>query len=301
MLGPRAFFCAGTVMLILAAACTVAAAQAPKGRVSITGEVGGCLPILDDVNRAIRLGNEAIDHYGWSSIDEIGVGYTFTADLRARCYGPLSLSVGVGQSFAETGIDFDQVITIKPRTDFYHVLAFYDIPYKPTPKTFLRVGAGPVFSSGAQLEVRHERRGVESGTEWIETATFKAKGTGAHALIETEMMLNQKTTLVLNFGYRMLNLDRTASTTDFRDWKRTGVQNPLADSDNDGVPNVYDLADTQDGQGYLTAGYLEVPLGLDGKPIIIDAEGRPLVSVRGMEKIDFSGLQASVGLRFYIF
>jgi hypothetical protein len=234
-------------------------------------------------------------------VDEIGVGYTFIADLRARVYGPITLSVGTGHSFARTGIDFDEVISIKPRTNFYHFRVFYDLPYKPKPRIFLRVGAGPVFASGAKLAVRHERRRVEGGTQWIESANFKAKGTGVHALLEAEMMLSQKSTLVLDLGYRALSLDRSSSAGDFRDWSRSEVLNPQEDSDGDGVPNLYDLADTEDGQGYVTAGFLDVPLGPDNLPILIDAAGHPLVGVRGLETIDFSGMQASVGLRFYLF
>lgn len=301
--GPRALVVAGTVVLVLAAVAATAQAQAPKGRVSITGQVGGCIPALSDVNRDIRLGNEALGRYGWSSMDQIGVGYTFTADLRARVYGPLALSLGVGKTIAHTNIDFDEVISVKPKVDFYHLRVFYDLPVKPMPRMFLRVGAGPVFASKAQVAVRHERRRVEGGIQWIETATFKANGTGVHALVESEMMLNQKTTLIIDLGYRMLSLSRDGNAGDFRDWNRSEVTNPLFDTDGDGIPNIYDLADTRpDQRGYLSAAFLEIAVDPSGRPALAPGTSdRPLIRVRGMDKIDFSGPQASVGLRFYLF
>jgi hypothetical protein len=319
--GSRALVVAGTVIVVLVAAAAVAQAQAPKGRVSITALAGGCLPALSDVNRDIRLGNDALKRYGWSPMKEINGGYTFTGDLRARVYGPFTLSFGRDQSFAQTGIDFDQVISVKPKVDFYHYRIFYNLPFKPMPKMILRVGAGLLdattrtipfplhdirLKAGAQVAVRHERRRVEGGTQWIESATFKAKGLGAHALIESELMLNQRTTLVIDVGYRQLSLNRSGDATNFLDWRRTEVETPERDLDGDGIINVYDLADyrdTEDGipqQGYLSASFLEVPLGPDGRPIDIGNQ-RALVHVRDLRKIDFSGPQASVGLRFYLF
>jgi hypothetical protein len=293
---------AGTIILVLVAAAAAAQAQAPKGRVSITGQVGGCLPALNDVNKDIRLGNDALKRYEWTTMKEINVGDTFTGDLRVRVLGPLTLSLGIGQSFAHTDIAFDQVISVKPRVEFYHFRVFCDLPFKPMPRMFLRVGGGPVDATSAQVVVRHERRGVEGGTQWVESATFKAKGMGAHALIESELMLNQRTTLVVDIGYRKLSLDRSGDGTNFLTWSRSGVETPERDVDGDGIINLWDLASSGtalDG-GYLSASFLDVPLAPDGRPIDI-GNRREQVRVRDLGKIDFSGPQASVGLRFYLF
>ena len=177
--GSRALVVAGTIVLVLVATSAAAQIPGPKGRASFTATVGGCLPALDDVNGDIARGNEALRSYGWSAMDEINLGYTFTGDLRARVYGPLSLSLGGGETAAQTDIDFDQVISVKPQMSFYHVRLFYDLPFKPMPKLYLRVGAGPVQSTSAKVSVRHERRATEGGTQWVESATFKAKGLGA--------------------------------------------------------------------------------------------------------------------------
>lgn len=55
--------------------------------------------------------------------------------------------------------------------------------------------------------------------------------------------------------------------------------------------------------GFLSQSFLEVPLsGIPPGPIPIGTGGqRELVYVRDLGKIDFSGPQASVGLRFYFF
>lgn len=299
--GSRALVVAGTVILVLVAA-TAAQAQAPKGRVSFSGLVGGCLPALGDVNRDIRRGNVVIEERKWIPIKEITTGFTFTGDLRARVYGSLTLSLGVGQSFANTEIgDFDQVISVKPKVVFYHVRALYDLPFKPMPRMFLRVGGGLVDATSAQVAVRHEKRIMQT-LNWIESATFKAKGLGAHALIESELMLNQRTTLVIDVGYRRLSLDRSGDGNDFRGWSRNGLE--LSDAltySSGNIYNVYTLANRDVG-GYLSESFLEVPLA-GGDPIPAPGTGgnRELVYVRDLRKIDFSGPQASVGLRFYLF
>jgi hypothetical protein len=299
--GPRARIVAGTVFLVLAAAVTAAHAQAPKGRVSITGQAGGCIPSLGDVNRDIRLGNEALQRYDWRSMDQIGVGFTFTGDLRARVYGPITLSLGLGHSFAQTGIDFNQVISVKPKVNFYHFRVFYDLPFKPKPRMFFRIGAGPVIATSARVDVRHEYREVEGGTVWVESARFRAKGTGVHALIESELMLNQKTTLIIDVGYRSLSLDRSGNANDFRDWSRTEVRNPQQVGEN-GFINLWDLATEGQAGGYLSASFLNL-FDSEGhrRAISVDGVERPRVWLRGMGKIDWSGPQASVGLRFYLF
>ena len=112
-------------------------------------------------------------------LNEIGVGYTFTGDLRARVYGPFTLSVGMGQSFAHTGHrlrrgHLDQAegrLLPRPRL------------LRPARSSRSRgcssaSAPGPVFAPAPRWRCAHERRRVEGGTQWIESATFKAKGTG---------------------------------------------------------------------------------------------------------------------------
>ena len=300
--GSRALVVAGTVILVLVAAAAAARAQAPKGRVSFSGLVGGCLPTLNDVNRDIRLGNVVIASRNWVPIKEINTGYTFTGDLRARVYGPFTLSLCIGQTFAHTSIgDFDQVITVKPRVAFYLGRILYDLPFKPMPRMALRVGGGLVDATNAQVAVRHEKRTMQT-LDWIESATFKAKGLGAHALLESELMLNQRTTLIIDVGYRRLSLDRKGEATNFLGWRRSGLSpsEAQADPDGDGIWTGYTLANDEAG-GYLSESFLEVPM-VGGHPIPTGAGGfRELVYVRDLKKIDFSGPQASVGLRFYLF
>jgi hypothetical protein len=302
--GSQALVVAGTIVLVLVATSAAAQIPGPKGRVSFTATVGGCMPALDDVNRDIARGNDALRSYGWSAMDEINLGYTFTGDLRARVYGPLTLSLGGGKTSAQTDVDFDQVISVKPTMSFYHVRLFYDLPFKPMQKTYLRVGAGPVQSTGAEVAVRHERRATEGGTQWVESATLKAKGLGVHVLLEGEMMLNQRTTLVLDVGYRQLSLDREGDENNFLDWSRGGLDpsEALGDPDGDGIITLWTLTDAAAG-GFLSESFLEVPLrGNPPGPIHIGPGGqRELVYVRDLGKIDFSGPQMSVGLRFYLF
>lgn len=272
---------------------TPSAAQELTTRLGMSAQVGGCLPALDDVNRQIGAGNEFLANQGWKQIDKVNLAFNFVGDLRGRIGGPIWASIGGGHVFGRTGIDFDEVVTIKPSASFYHLRLLYELPFRPRPRMLLRLGAGPTYASNGRLTVEHEARRVEGGTQRIEKVEFKAKGWGAHGFVEAEYMLTSRTTLVVDLGYRQLKLNEDSFS-----WKISEILLPNSDEDGDGVPNKFDL---NEDTGIIGNAFLEVLKEQDGSPQIINAAGEPRVIGRGIDSIDFSGALLNVGLRVYLF
>jgi hypothetical protein len=190
-------------------------------------------------------------------------------------------------------VDFDQVITIRPSAVFHHLRLLYEIPYRPRARMLLRAGAGPIHVPDARLKVQHEVRTVEEGVERIESVTFKGKGWGAHAFLEAEYILNSRTTLVADLGYRQLKINRGSLR-----WKISELDLPNEDHDDNGVPNKFDL---DENNGIVGSAFLEVLKDPDGRPQVINAAGEPAVVPRGVGSIDFGGPVLNVGLRVYLF
>lgn len=290
---------AALAILILAqiAAPAPAVAQELISRFGVTGQAGGGLMSMSDANDRIEVANEFLESKGWKTLSDLGLGFSFTGDVRYRVAGPFWLTAGGGYTFGQSGVDFDEVITIRPSGSVYHLRALYDIPFRPRPKMLLRVGGGPVYMPNAEFKVEHENRSpdVQGQTERIETLYFEGKGWGGAGLLEAEYLLTQKASLVVDLGYRYLKVDRDKIRWSIP--RLPGNTLPDQDEDGDGVVNRYDLDEEN---GIIANAFLEIQRNLGGEPII-DGEGRPLTEPRGLEKIDFSGPQLNVGLRYYIF
>jgi hypothetical protein len=261
---------------------------------------------MKDINSRIKAGNTFLKSQDWSTLNPVHLGFNFTGDLRARVTRSLSFSVGAGASLARSQIDFKQVITVRPSATFYHVRAQYLLPWRPLSSSMFSIGAGPVYFPKAKLQVTHEIRLDDNvGYERTVTAGFEGKGWGAHAYLQSETVLNQKTTLLLDLGYRLASISRDASKDT---WKISGIRDPLADGDGDGIPNQWDLNATEnpndpatrrDLPSYMTESFLQVEQ-FEGRPRT-DAKGKPYVTAKGKTDIDFSGVVLNVGLRFYLF
>lgn len=280
-------------------------AQDPLGRVSIGGNAAGGVFALGDVNDRIDQANsDYLRARGWKTLGSADIGFGFAGDLRARVYGPLSLSIGGGTLTATTELDFDEVISVNPTATFLQARVDYDLPWRPLPKVRLRLGAAAINATSAECEVRHEVRRVEGGTLRIETATFEGSGWGGQVILGAEYTMTEKITLTADLAYRQLSVDR-----DKFSYRITEIAQPAQDTDRDGVPNEFDLdLDTVDDDGdrvispntIVGSAFLETERYPSGDPIH-DADGRPVVRARGLEKIDFSGPMLHVGLRFYLF
>lgn len=267
------------------------AAEDPIERFSLAGQVGAGTLAMKDVNDRIQDGNEFLSRWGKTELDDLTYGFNFTWDLRTRLSQTLLFSLGGGLITGKSEINFDQVISVEPKSAFYYARMLYQLPFRPRPNLILRVGGGPVYLSSVELTVRHESRTTEAGTVRVETATFDGDGWGAQGMLEGELVLSEKVTLVADIGYRQAVISRGGY-----DWSITGLDLPQGDEDADGIPNQYDFTENS----FLPHSFLEVEIGPDGRPRT-EPDGRTVTTPVGSGDIDFSGVQANVGLRFYLF
>lgn len=269
-----------------------AQAADPIARIGITGQVGAGLIGMGDVNDHIGDGNLWLAERKWAEINEVKHGYNFSWDVRSRITGPFSVSVGGGQIFGQTKLDFDQVVTIRPSMNFYHLRGIYQLPFRPMGSMILSLGAGPVYIPEGKLKVEHEQRSAESGTERVETANFTGKGWGGHGFLQAELVFTEKITLITDLGYRYAKLSQ-----DSMDWTVTGRNLVFFDADNNNIVDAYE--DLTDGETYLPNSFLNVVR--DGPDVRTDNAGRPILNSKDGTDLDFTGVLLNVGLRFYLF
>ncbi len=250
----------------------------PTARVSIAGMLGASSLGMGDVNDQINRGNAFLADQDWIELDEIKRGFNFGWEVRSTVSGPFAGSLGGGLLSASSSVDFDQVIDVKPSATFYRARLDYMLPFRPKPSIRMFVGGGPLFLTDAKVEATHEARTVDGGVQRVDSATISGSSVGFEGLLAVEMVFNERITLVLDGGYRLAK-----ASGDDMEWKASRVANPVLDRDEDDVPDGLELGQ----ESYLRHAFL------DGN--------RVTPQVQGSQDIDFSGAQANVGLRFYLF
>jgi hypothetical protein len=271
----------------------------PTKRFSFAGQGGFAYYQMGDVNSRIRSGNRYLATQSWTELGSLHLGFNFTADFRARLTKRLGVSVGTGSTFGQSQVDFKQVITVKPSGNFYHARVTYLLPFRPISSTMLSAGAGPVYFPKATLKVTHEIRADDDvGYERTISAHFEGKGWGAHAFLQTETVLNDKATLVMDLGYRLATISRDEGKDD---WRISGLRDPYReDPDNYRLQNQYNL-NPGGLPSYETESFLEVVKQAGTNAPQVDSNGRPVVTAKDGMDLDFSGVVLNIGLRFYLF
>ncbi|MCA9757252.1 MAG: outer membrane beta-barrel protein [Candidatus Eisenbacteria bacterium] len=273
--------------LLLGALVHPAQAFDPSARFSLSGQLGASSLAMSDVNDEIADARVYMREQNWTVLDDVSSGFNFRGGLRADLFGPWMLDLGYGRISGSSSVDFDQVIDAAPSTNFYEGRLMYRVPWRPSEKVRFAVGAGFLGSTGAELKVTHEQRNVEAGVQRLETLTAKASGAGAVAVLEAELILNEMFTIVGDVGYRYLNL-----TQDSYELGISKVANPAVDgSDDDTTPEGRDLSDSSI---FRYSFIVE-----DQRGTLIQDDISTFV-VKDFD-LDFSGAQANVGLRIYIF
>lgn len=271
--------------IALGSATTAVHAFDPSARFSLAGQLGGASLALNDVNDQIGSARAYMRAEEWKVLDDINFGYNWNVDLRADLFGPWMLSVSTGQLSGSSSVDFDNIVEVKPTATFLQARVFYRLPWRPKESIRFALGGGYLHCGSGELEVRHEQRTVEAGTERIEALVVDASGGGAVAALEGELILNETFTIVGDLGYRYLNLGQDGFSLDI-----SRVARPAIDgSDPDEIPEGRDLSDAS----ILRHSFLREDQRLDQ----VDIEEF------GIEDfdLDFSGVQVNVGLRVYIF
>jgi hypothetical protein len=257
----------------------------PTARVSLAGQVGLGGLQMGDVNHEIRDGNRYLTAQSWTTLKEIHTGFNFAGDLRAQLTPRWSISIGGGRTTGKSKVDFDQVIEVRPYAHFFHARLLYHLPFRPTQNVRLAVGGGPLDYFDARLNVSHEQRQVDGGTLRVEHLDLKGSGWGFQGLVEAEVILSEQITLVGDLGYRQIKVNY-----DHFDWKIDRLRtDPLFDTDGDGVPDEFDLAEGS----FFRHAFADENLDPNGDI----RQSRPNEGIQ----LDYSGVQANIGLRFYLF
>ncbi len=274
-----------------------AAQEDPVERFSLSGQFGTGGLAMGDVNSRIRDGNRAVLRpFDFKELSSLSYGFNFTGDLRARISHSISLSVGGGLITGKTGVDYDYVIKVEPKATLFYLRGMYQLPYRPIRNLILRVGGGPIYLSSAEVSVSHEFRSVGPGTTRVESVTFKGEGWGGQGWLEGELVVSERFTLVGDVGYRRAVVSRG----DY-DWSITGLTNPYHREPHGQavIENRYAFHRTE---SFLAASFLEIVYEEDGETPRLDEMNRTLTEPRNhWRNMDFSGVQANVGLRVYLF
>jgi len=257
-----------------------AEAADPSKRVSL--QLGGGLSglAMSDLNDEIARGNGFMATKSWRALDDVSRGFSFLGSVRSDLASGFGVALGIGSVSGSAGVDFDQVIDVETGGTLYFVRATYLVPFRPRPSVRMFVEAGPLLLRGGKLDVRHERRS-DTAVLRLEELTVEHSGAGGEALASLEMVLNENVTFVTDVGYRLLKADA-------KDWETriSRAQDPIQDQTGpDGEPNGI-----PDGQELIEDSFLLNAL--------LQESGSRL---RPNMKIDYSGLQGNVGLRFYLF
>jgi hypothetical protein len=278
--------------LVLCLVAGLAWASDPSARIGVTGQFGGGMAAMGDINGHIRDGNRFLSAppLEWTELDEIHHGYNFTWDIRSRIKGPLSVSLGGGSFFARSTVDFDQVISVRATMPFYHVRAMYKLPFRPMPSMILSLGGGPIYCPKSQLRVKHEHRTADGGTDRTESATFEGKGWGAHAFLQSELVLTEKITLLTDLGYRRATFNQDSWT-----WGVSGKNLIYRDANGNNILDAYEFRP----YSWLPNSFVDVVK--DGDVPRSDSRQKPVLTPKGKTGQDFSGALLNIGLRFYLF
>ena len=271
--------------LLLGSMTPSAFAFDPAARFSLTGQLGGSSLAMGQVNDQIASARAYMRRQEWTVLDDLGGGFNYLVDVRADLFGPWMVSLGFGRFAGSTSVDFDQIIDVKPTTNVLQARLLYRVPWRPKDSIRFALGAGYLRASSGQLEVRHEQRTVEGGTQRVETLQVDVSGSGAIGTLETELLLNESVAIVGDIGYRYLNLKRDGYSITIAQVDRPSIDG----TDPDDIPEGSDLSDAS----------------ILRQAFIVEAQRLDQRYVNEFEiedfDVDFSGIQANVGLRFYIF
>lgn len=303
--------------------CPVAGADDPIGRISFGASGGFSSYALDTINERISgAGNDFLLEKGWSTIDELGSGWTFWADLRiplplgefelpipftgARL--PVELSVGGGygvSSGATGGDDYNELIEVEVSQSAYHARLFYTLPFRIQENTRMFLAGGPLIIQEQQVTASHTARtsaggaGGTQATERKEEITYTGDGQGWQLGLAAEYMVQDRITLCLDLAYRWASVD-------YGDWIST---EDVTITDTDPVDlgdDTTSLDRLRRAESYILRGFLDMQATED-----VELSTSPELHPYGPHKlqlqplgpdeldIDMSGLQAHIGFRLY--
>jgi opacity protein-like surface antigen len=280
-------------------------AEDPIGRISLGGSGGYSSYQLSDVNDRVKVGNDFLDERGWTSMDQLGFGWSFWADIMFPVprLDFLFISGGYGTTSGSTGgLDYNELITVAVSQKAYHARLLYVLPFRFHENIRLFVGGGPLFIQEQELRATHTRRtsqGGGSGTETherTEEVFYRGSGTGWQFGIAAEYMVQDHLTFCMDLGYRWADVTSA-------DW--TAADNVLISDTgpaefSDGTTTLERL-DYEN--SYILRGFLDENATMNAKVGDEIEYGPHFNHLRPVPAddlgINLSGIQIQLGLRFY--
>ncbi len=307
----RASVFIGTLMAVLLIAPSLQA-EDPIGWVSLGGSAGISSYALGDVNQRIDGdGNRFIREKGWTLLDPLKSGWTFWGDVKVQIPWADFLFVGGGygvSSGSSGGKDYNELITVEASQKAYHARLLYALPFRFHDDVRLFVGGGPLIIQEQKIDAKHTHRSSAGGetpgiVERTEEVYYTGDGMGWQLGMAAEYMVQDRLTLTLDVAYRMAKVDygTWSPGTNVR-ITDTGVgENTYPDGTTS--TERLDYSECFVGRAFLD--WTQTNLNGELANDLLRTEPGPYVGLLAplapdRLKIDLSGIQVHIGLRFYI-
>ncbi len=281
-------------LVLLAAAVSLsgtAEAGDPVGRFSAALRMGLNGYDMGPINRAISRSNSRLsgisESSDWELPGRIHQGFNVGGDINYEVGAGIRLGLVYGTTWGSSSVDFLQKITIEPRSRFLFPRASIRLPYRAGDNMSLRAFAGPMFLLSSQAKISHENTG-DAGHR-LDSMMIKGSGTGVAGGLAGEYTLSDRFSLNFEAGYQLAKAAFSSA-----EWSVTGLEDPLGDTDLDGIPNDRDPV----GGSYLWGFFNERYADPEANPPQ-DTEHEP--TPRRDLDIDFSGFILQAGFRVYLF
>lgn len=284
-------------------------AEDPIGRISLGGSGGFSTYQLSDVNDRVGLGNDWLREQGWTTIDQLKNGWTFWADLKipVPMIADLFVTGGYGVSSGSTGgPDSNELITIDVSQEAYHARLLYVLPLRPHEDVRLFFGGGPLLIQKQEVRASHTNRTSAGGgsgatSERTEEVYYSGDGLGWQLGLAAEYMIQDHLTLSVDVGYRWVDVEYGAWTADenviIKDTDPAEFGDQTTELDRLGRDNSYVLGSFLDPDATMENEWNS--LGQDNQYPYGPARSYLERVPEGELRIDLSGLQIHIGLRFY--
>ena len=281
-----------SVSLFLAVPAQGVFAEDPVGRISLGINLGASYLTMGDVNDEVNRGNrDLFSEPNWKPMEDLALGFSFRADLKAAVKDPFFISLGRGNIRGHTGVAFNRVIDVDASTTVYYGRLLWAIPWRPMENGRFFLGGGPLILRDMELEVAHEWDLIPKRPERRETLVMNGSGSGFQLDLAAEYLLSDHMTISLDTGYRWAKGDLDAWLLTVDNWETRPGQDPEPDNQ-----QLF-------WESYLVGAFIADPGTRPADNSQRNFDGPPLDVVEPVQGLglDFSGARIEVGFRIHFF
>ncbi|MFH1144832.1 MAG: outer membrane beta-barrel protein [Candidatus Eisenbacteria bacterium] len=288
---------------VVAALCVLPSsgrAEDPIGRISLGGSAGLSTYGLADVNdRIADAGNRflEVDHLPpLKGLETIDIGWTFWSDVKIAVPFLSSFFISGGYGVSSGGVDspdMDNKIEVSASQKAMHVRLLYTPPFRIQEDTRLFVGGGPLIITEQKVRATQMNRS-NMDEPWTEEIVYKADGIGWTFGLGAEYMVQDRMTLALDLGYRLADLKYSSWSA----WENVKLTLPETAVQNE-VDRLH-YEDSYPGHAFLDWEATVANGAADEYATQYGPHREQLVPLTPEDlRLDLSGFQIQLGLRFY--